>query len=487
MRRGGDARAYIACASARYTRGVSADGSRGYRFVQHLASGGMGSIELVVRREGAFARPYARKRLLAQFAEDRAARAMFVEEARVAGLVRHANVVGVLDVGQDDAGPFFVMDLVDGVSLLEVVRRLGRRMPVQVAAEIARQIAEGLHAAHELVAPDGRSMGLVHRDVSLSNVIVGYDGTVRVTDFGVARALDRGSFTQFGTLKGRLSYMSAEQLRHETLDRRADLYALGVVLAEMLRGGRLHDDATPEEVARRTLEEPPPDVGDERDDVPPELQALMFELLARDRDARPSDARAVATRLLAIVSALRADEGPIDLGELVRARFAEEREARAALLRAALEDREGTELAAPEASEARNHGVHDEPTRLNAPAPDRSAGPPRARAPRYVVATIGALAVCAVLAWMFGGAAGPGTEPVASAPPVQTEPAPEAAPRVAPEPAAVGADPSSADPAVAAAAGDAPLTPSRPRARRPARSSAEPEPSSSGIRTWSWE
>src|SRR5262245_60073901 len=128
----------------------------------------MGTIELVVRREGAFARAYARKRLRPELAGDAELRAMFLEEARVAGLVRHANVVPVLDVGQDERGPFFVMDLVDGVSLHAALARLGDRIPVQIVVEIARQIAEGLHAAHELVAPDGRAMELVHRDVSLT-------------------------------------------------------------------------------------------------------------------------------------------------------------------------------------------------------------------------------------------------------------------------------------------------------------------------------
>lgn len=300
----------------------------------------MGQVELVIRREGSFGRAYARKRLLPSLAEDASARAMFLEEGRIAGLVRHAHVVPVIDVGEDDDGPYLLLELVDGVSVAELIERLGARIPVQVAVEIARQTAEGLHAAHELRSPRG-AMELVHRDLSPANVLVGFDGVARVTDFGVAKARDRAARTQVGVVIGKRSYMPPEQLRAEKLDRRADLFALGVVLAEMLIGGPLHGSASPSEVARRTLEEPPPDPGDERDDLPPELVALVFELMARRVEDRPGDARTVASRLARIGAALRADEDPLDVGELVRSTFDDRRRARQRELDEALRDERG--------------------------------------------------------------------------------------------------------------------------------------------------
>jgi serine/threonine-protein kinase len=300
---------------------------RQLRRIRDLASGGMGSVELVVAQDGAFARAYARKRLLPKLAANGEAVALFLEEGRVAGLVRHANVVSVIDAGEDDAGPYLLMELVDGLPLAEVVRRSGVGLPVQIAVEIARQVAEGLHAAHELTTPGGGAMELVHRDLSPSNVLVGFDGIARVTDFGVARARGR-EFTSPGALVGKRSYMAPEQRRGIALDRRADLFSLGIVLIEMLRGEPLGRDP----------EECPPDPGDDRDDLPAELVALCFELTAMDQDARPATARAVASRLSQIHASLRSEEDPVDLGELMRTTFEIERKRSAEELSKVLED-----------------------------------------------------------------------------------------------------------------------------------------------------
>jgi serine/threonine-protein kinase len=443
----------------------------------------MGRIELVVRREGAFARAYARKRLLPGLAGDGALRALFIEEARVAGLVRHANVVPVLDVGEDDDGPYLVMDYVDGVSVADLIVRFGARLPLQVCLEIARQIAEGLHAAHELVSPEGKAMGLVHRDLSATNVLVGFDGTARVTDFGVARALDRGSLTRPGVPKGKLSYMAPEQIRSEPLDLRTDLFGLGVLLSELLKGGKLYGDVAPSEIARRTLEEPPPDPGDERDDLPPDLVALVFELLARRAEDRPRDARAVAGRLSAILADLRAEEGPIDVGELVRARFHTERAANAKMLAEALRD--------------------EDPTRPDVVLPEAAIGPPKLPAPReprgvveredrapsrergQPLTWLGALASAVVIALAASALVAALTRP--DPPEPQPVPiAPSAPPVSAPEPEIEAVDPATAEPDDAT--GPLPERSRRRRARaRAATEPPEPPEPTTKIRTWSWE
>jgi serine/threonine-protein kinase len=293
-----------------------------------LASGGMGRVELVAVREATFLRLYACKRLLPQFRDDPEFRAMFVDEARVAGLLRHANVVSVLDVDEDDDGPYLLMDFVEGVSLAQVIVRsqeANQRLPVQMCAKIAAQMARGLHAAHEATTADGKALGLIHRDISPQNVIVGYDGIVRVTDFGIARAEGRSSATTTGLLKGKPGYLSPEQLRFEKPDRRSDLFALGVVLWEMLAGERLYAATDEVGAAYRTLNDPPADFGEIGDDIPPALVELGFELLAKDPGDRPQTARDIARRLDAIVADLAATEGPFELAEYMESEFAEQR------------------------------------------------------------------------------------------------------------------------------------------------------------------
>lgn len=286
------------------------------RRVRSLGRGAFGEVELVMRSDGRFERLFAKKRLLPAHQEDAELRSMFFEEARLAGMIRHPNVVSVLDVGEDEQGPYLLMDYVEGVSLhrlIEVSRMRHERLPLQVCLRLMAQVAEGLHAAHELHDREGRPLGLVHRDVSPVNVLLGYDGTARVTDFGVARALGRTTKTSTGFLKGKLGYMSPEQLRFEEPDRRSDLFALGVVLFELIVLERLYVSRDGQEGPRRILTEPPPDLADHRDDVPDALVQLMFSLLAKDREHRPRDAKAVALTLEQLSAALTLEEGHIDL------------------------------------------------------------------------------------------------------------------------------------------------------------------------------
>lgn len=422
---------------------------RSVRAIRDLATGGMGRVELVVVRDGAFARAYARKRLLDRLARDGEVRAMFLEEGRIAGLVRHANVVPVIDAGEDEEGPYLLMDLVDGVPLSQLVARSEIGLPVQVTVEIARQIAEGLHAAHELVAPGGQPMELVHRDLSPSNVLVGFDGVVRVTDFGVARAADRAAVTRAAKLAGKQSYMAPEQRRGEHLDRRADLFSLGIVIAEMLRGAPILRDPL----------ESPPDPGDERDDLPPELVALCFELTALDPADRPDTARAVATRLAAIHSALRAEEDPIDLGELVRTSFAAERAAR---------EREMAEI------------LRDvDPTQLELVVPERRRAPRR-----WALVAVVALGLSGGAALAITTSSDSSSES-ATLPPEVTTPVPvplaPPPPPAEPTPASVEVVESPARPELEPANDP----PRRRRARPPRRS--KPRQDEARVRTWTWD
>ena len=292
----------------------------GYLRVADIASGGMGRVDLCLRKHGAFQRLYAVKRLHAHYRDDEDMRTMFLDEARVAGLLRHANIVSVLDVGEDDDGPFLVMDYVEGVSLSEFIRHHASAqepIPAALCGSIVSQIARGLHAAHELVGPDGQPLALVHRDVSPQNVLLGRDGLVRVTDFGISKALGRSSQTSTGLLKGKVGYMSPEQLRFESVDRRSDLFALGIVLYELVTCRRLYKGPDSNDVARRILSAPAPDVGEERPEIPADAVALCFRLLAK----RPEDRPATAAEVADILDEAFVLDEPVELGSYIEARF----------------------------------------------------------------------------------------------------------------------------------------------------------------------
>lgn len=294
-----------------------------------LASGGMGAVTLGIRINKGFERLYAIKRLRGSGADDEEIRRMFVEEARVAGLLRHPNVVSVLDAGEDEDGPFLVMEWIDGVPLHELFRAAASEgpTPIGLMCELMAQVAGGLHAAHELRTHAGEALALVHRDVSPSNILVGFDGLARVTDFGIAKAMGGKKTTGHGVLKGKFGYMSPEQLRFDEIDRRSDLFALGVVLFEMVAGRRLYPTADGiEQTARRILREPAPAIRDERRDAPMELEELLYELLAKVPRARPKTAQEVAQRLNTIARDLE-DSPP--LGAYLQERFGERRQAMA--------------------------------------------------------------------------------------------------------------------------------------------------------------
>jgi eukaryotic-like serine/threonine-protein kinase len=300
-----------------------------YTLVATIAQGGMGYVELCFRREGRFLRWCARKRLHEQFRSDLTFRSMFMDEARLAGLVRHPNAVGVLDVGEDQDGPFLIMDFIEGVSLSRVIGEAadsGRPFPMQVAVRICFDAAMGLHAAHEVRSEDGTVLRLVHRDMSPQNILIGFDGTVRVTDFGIAKALGNTSRTSAGVLKGNIGYLSPEQLRFEDADRRSDFFSLGVTLYELLSGQRLYPNTDGFDGTRRILSEPPPDIGEVRSDVPPELVELLFELLAKERESRPATAAEIAGRLEGILAALIAEEGSVTVADYMDQHFASQRQ-----------------------------------------------------------------------------------------------------------------------------------------------------------------
>ncbi len=292
----------------------------------------MARVYVAVERGDPTMRLYAVKRLHPHLRDDPRARRTLFDEARLAGNVEHPNVLKVHGTGRDTDGAYLAMDYVDGVSLAELygaVKRVDEEMPLQVCVDVTKQIALGLHAIHEQAG----GLLVVHRDVSPHNVLIDFGGRARLADFGIAKPLpgtgdEEGlrAETSTGVLKGKVGYMSPEQLRFENPDRRADLFALGVVLYELLAGRRLYHGSDGAEGARRILHEPPPDIMDEREDTPPEVVQLLFMLLAKEPGMRPGDAQEVAERLEAIQQGLAAEYGrTVHLGEYASSFFERER------------------------------------------------------------------------------------------------------------------------------------------------------------------
>ena len=274
-----------------------------YEVLFRIAAGGMAEVYAGCNRgEAGFARLVAIKRMLPHLADDARFVDMFLDEARVAAMIISPHVVQTIDLGRaDDGAPYIVMDLVVGVTLAEVLRAsalIGQPMPVGIAVEILAQAAQGLHDAHEAQTPAGNLLGIVHRDISPQNVLVGIDGRARVTDFGVAHALQRRTQTEAGTIKGKAAYFSPEQAEGRPLDRRSDVFAMGVVAWETLAGRRLFTSAEGTmailELVRRMAI---PDVRAVRPDIGPELADVVTRVLDRDRDRRHQSALELAVAL----------------------------------------------------------------------------------------------------------------------------------------------------------------------------------------------
>jgi eukaryotic-like serine/threonine-protein kinase len=267
----------------------------------------MGRVEVALERGAAgFERIVALKRLLPTGPRDARHVQMFLREARLATLLRHPNVVHAFGFGEIDGELFLAMQYVEGEPLSRVLgagKTAGRGLDPVLVAWVLAEACDGLHAAHELRDESGRLLRVVHRDVSPHNVMISYDGNVKVVDFGVARFDTGGRATRTGEVKGKMAYMSPEQALGEELDRRSDLFSVGAMLFECLTGRRLWGEGTDLELMRKIALERPPRLDVALPGAPPALVELQAGLVARDPGARPPTASDVATQLRAFATA----------------------------------------------------------------------------------------------------------------------------------------------------------------------------------------
>lgn len=269
-----------------------------YQVHEAFARGGMASVHLGrLQGDAGFARIVAVKQLHPSVAEDASLVSTLLDEARLAARVRHPSVVATLDVVVDGADLFLVLEYVHGESLSRLARPPNPPPPLAIAAAVIASALHGLHAAHEARAEDGEPLGIVHRDVSPQNILVGIDGLGRVFDFGIAKARGRLQTTREGQVKGKLAYMAPEQIRLGAVTPRTDVFAAGIVLWETLTGERLFDGENEGHVMHQVLEHPIPAPSTRRADVTPALDAVVARALHRDPAQRFETAHAFALAL----------------------------------------------------------------------------------------------------------------------------------------------------------------------------------------------
>jgi serine/threonine protein kinase len=265
------------------------------------------------------------KRLMRQHARNPELVAMFLDEARLCAVLRHPHIAEVYDVGHEDGDYFFAMEHVAGRDLGDLLAAAhGAPLPLPEALAIAKAVAEGLHHAHEQRDGDGRLMEIVHRDVSPSNVLVGRAGDVKLIDFGVAKWATQRTETRHGVLKGKCAYMSPEQCRAEPLDRRSDVFSLGVLLYEITTGRRPFEGANDFEVMTAVVRGLPAPPSRGSAGYPLALETLILRALAPDRADRPATALALADDLAALAAAQGLTSTPAAIAHLLAAAFGPE-------------------------------------------------------------------------------------------------------------------------------------------------------------------
>jgi tRNA A-37 threonylcarbamoyl transferase component Bud32 len=388
-----------------------------YCVVRRIGSGGMAELYLG-RLDGpdGFCKPVALKLMHPHLSDDKHFAQMFLKEARIAAALAHPAIVQVLDVGEFGGEYFMALEYVHGKDLRRLLADLkGSPMPRGAALRVVLEVGRALHYAHRLRDPGGRPLGIVHRDVSPSNVLLSYQGLVKLADFGVAKIAERSNATVSGALKGKLGYMSPEQCLQEHVDARSDVFSLGVVLYEATTGRRAFRADQPVTVMNKVIDGEWAPPSRFVPDYPPALHEILARALAVDVDERWPSAEALCEALERFASEAGLDTRPEALAAVLELRYGQP----------ALPDVEVPTLSIP-----RLRAVGPEPVTGTQTVREGVAGsPPRAYRASTAAALVGVLGMGGLLGWQL--ARSTGEEARAAAP---AEAAPAAAPVAAPTP-----------------------------------------------------
>ncbi len=303
-----------------------------YRVIEKLESGGMAEV-FRAESEGlqGFKKQVAIKRVLPHLSEKKKFISMFLDEARLSASLSHSNCVQVFDIGVGDNAYFIVMEFVDGAnlkSIAESIRKQGREFPVAAGVFICAEICKGLSYAHEMKDANGVPQHIVHRDMSPPNVLVTKYGEVKIVDFGLAKASTQLEKSEPGIIKGKFSYLSPEAATGQEVDARTDIFAVGIMLWEMLSGQRLFLGETDYQTVRKVQQAVVPSISQINPRVPPELERIVVKSLAREQGARYQTAREMGQDLNRFLFKNGEAIGTFDIAALVQGAMRERQKIR---------------------------------------------------------------------------------------------------------------------------------------------------------------
>src|SRR5262245_38795012 len=446
-----------------------------YELISRLAAGGMAEIFLARTKSiQGFEKYLVIKKILRNRTNDPEFVRMFLDEARVAATLDHPNIVQIYDVGHVDDEYYIAMEYLRGHNLIEIVRagaKLGySKPPLEHVMSILSGVCGGLHYAHEKRDFNGRPLEIVHRDITPQNIVITFDGAVKLVDFGIAKAATREVETLAGTLKGKIGYMSPEQCRGQSVDRRSDLFAVGIILYELTTGKRLYHERSDFETLKKIIEGPVPSPRDILPFYPAALNTIVTRCLQKKADDRYQTARDLHADLDAFSRDNQLVTGTVPLAQYMERIFADELAAQKNA------DAQGLVFASQMATSQTSASYLGESSKRSS-----QIEAPLVAARRQHVMTRVFQASAGVLLLVAGGLfvwwrTKPGEKPPppAALPPVAPPPPPPppAAP-VVPPPAPAAAPPAPLNPAVAAVA--APAAPA-PAPAAPAAPVAAPPP-----------